>query len=272
MLESGGFMSELSFSTIDYKSMIRDFLLNFKRGAKKTYYEKVIKLAKSERKSLEVDFNDILKFNKELANAFLNNPSETLEIASSAIREIITRYTNNEGKPIVKYYLRLKNLKPISLNKIRSKHIQKLVEVEGFVSYVGKIKSLLTIGKFICDRCGSRNYVYQKNYEYTEPTSCVNPDCTNTTDFHLIESESYFVDYQEIRIKELEKNRPEGMAPVEMTVILIDDLVDKATLNDIVDVVGIVKGVPLIKSEIKKAIFDLYLDANNLTVVESFLR
>lgn len=70
----------------------------------------------------------------------------------------------------------------------------------------------------------------------------------------------------------MEKNRPEGMAPVEMTVILIDDLVDKATLNDIVDVVGIVKGVPLVKSEIKKAIFDLYLDANNLTVIESFLR
>ena len=266
-------MSELSFSTIDYKSMICDFLLNFKKGSKKIYHEKVNKLAKSEKKSLEVDFNDILKFNKDLANAFLVNPSEVLEIASSAIREIITSYlSSTEGKPIVKYYMRLKNLKPISLNKIRSKHIQKLVEVEGFVSYVGKIKSLLTIGTFICDRCGARNYVYQKNYEYTEPTSCVNPDCTNTTDFHLIESESYFVDYQEIRIKELEKNRPEGMAPVEMIVILIDDLVDKATLNDIVDVVGIVKSVPLIKSEIKKAIFDLYLDANNLTVIESFLR
>ena len=266
-------MSEMPFSTIDYKSMIRDFLLNFKKGKKKVYYDKIRELVKTGGKSLEVNFRDVLKFNKDLADAFLNNPTETLEIASSAIREIVTEHaTTLESRPIVKYYFRLKNLEPTSLNKIRSRHIQKLVEVEGFVSHVGKIKSLLTIGTFICDRCGARNYVYQKNFEYTEPTSCVNPDCSNTTDFHLIESESYFVDYQEIRIKELEKNRPEGMVPVEMTVILIDDLVDRATLNDIVDVVGIVKGVPLIKSDIKKAIFDLYLDANNLTVVESFLR
>ena len=269
-------MSEVTFSTIDYKSMIRDFLLNFKKGSKNLYYNKILKLIKSGGKSLEVDFRDVQKHNQKLANAFLSTPSETLEIASSAVREIITNITSKENesitKPIVKYYFRLKNLNSISLNKIRSRHIQKLVEVEGFVSYVGKIKSLLTIGTFICDRCGARNYVYQKNFEYTEPTRCVNPDCDNTTDFHLIEAESYFVDYQEIKIKELEKNRPEGMSPVEMTVILIDDLVDKATLNDIVDVVGIVKGVPLIKSEIRKAIFDLYLDANNLTVLESFLR
>ncbi len=211
--------------------------------------------------SMIVDFDDLLRFDPELAKITVNEPVKALSAASEALKNLIQIIDSEYANSVKNFYIRIKNLPlTIPLRKIRSSEIGKLIQIKGILTRASKVKPLLQIGAFKCASCGAITYKEQEEGLYSPPVVCRN--CGRKGPFKLVEDESTFIDWQNIRIQERPEELPAGQLPRFIDAILSEDLVDKARPGDRVTVVGILRSKPDTKTPGKLATFTTYIDVN----------
>ena len=78
----------------------------------------------------------------------------------------------------------------------------------------------------------------EQQFKYTQPSICRNPVCNNRSRFTLDVSKSRFVDFQKVRIQEIQSELPRGSIPRSLEIILRAETVERAQPGDRVDFVG----------------------------------
>ncbi|NMA44789.1 MAG: minichromosome maintenance protein MCM [Candidatus Diapherotrites archaeon] len=225
------------------------------------YRKEIEKMVESypEKRSLVLDFKALEKFDPLLADELLDNPDPVIEAAENAIRQVnIPSLQVEEFKP----HVRISNLpkdREIDLKDISSKHLNKMICVEGLMRQITDVLPKLILAVWKCRRCGNIYKIPQdRKTKLTQPNMC---EC-RSREFELLEDKSGFIDYQKIEIQEpLEKLKGNEQA-VYLKVFVSDDIVNKVAAGDKTKFVGILRLLPPDRE--KKNIYGKYLEVNYL--------
>jgi replicative DNA helicase Mcm len=215
-------------------------------------------------KTIYLSFDEIIAFSHSLADYILENPEEAIAMLEMALNELYME------KDLKVRFTSLPKTQEIMIREIRSKHIGKLLAIEGIVRQSSDVRPQVVNAVFECPSCGKKIEVLQLEKRFMEPSRCSN--CGRKKGFKVVER--HLVDAQRIVIEENPESLSGGEQPRRISVFLEDDLVEpkmeeKTTPGSRVKVIGILKEVPLpLKGGGKSTRFDLVIDANNIIPLE----
>jgi len=233
------------------------------------YTREILRLIRHypEKKSLEVDFGLLERYDYFLAENLLSHPDESLEAAHKALAAIdLPVVSEVKVKLNVRFY-NLPDTARLMISSIRSSEIGRIIVLEGIVRKATDVRPKLILGAFECQRCGHTMYVEQKDEALKEPYLC--ESCEQKSSYKLIVESSTFIDSQKILIQENLEDLKGGENPKQITVHLEDDLTGKITPGETVEVVGILRtAVRKLGKSSKSKVFEISLDANNSRAVQ----
>jgi len=214
-----------------------------------------------QKKSLDVDFKELEKFDYELADELIDNPDYLLEAAELAIQSVeVPALELEEFKPHVRLFNIPKD-REILVRDIGSEYLNKLISVEGVIRQITDALPKLKLATWQCKRCGNTYKTPQETQELKQPAFC---ECRHR-DFLLVQDQSEFVDYQKVQIQEpLEKLRGNEQASY-LDVYLGDDLVHRINAGDKVRFVGVLRLYP---AQAKKIVFGRFLETMHVEETE----
>jgi len=235
------------------------------------YQEEILKLARNypEERSLLIDYQDIERYNMELAHELLEKPDTVLAHAQKALAEIDLPIdpSPSSSKPWHEVHLRVKNLpEKIDIRELRSNHISHLIAIEGLVRKATEVRPKITNAAFQCMRCDHITYIPQRNGKFEEPLECENEECRRRGPFKLLQTESRFVDAQKIRLQESPENLRGGEQPQVLDINIDDDLAGMVAPGDRIIVNGILRSHQRVTQQGKSTYFDLVLDGVSIEV------
>jgi len=220
------------------------------------------------RKSLIIDFSEISKFDPEIAEFVLNEPTEAIQAIEIALEQF-----DIPEKVLQK--ARLRNLplsQQITIRNIRSLHLDTLISIEGIVRQSSDVRPQVVSAKFECPSCGNTISLLQTESKFREPTRC---SCGRRGRFRLISKE--LVDAQHLIIEESPEALEGGEQPKRLSIFLKEDLVEpkmekKTTPGSKVRIIGIVREIPItLRTGAQSTHFELAMDSNFIEPVqESF--
>ncbi len=226
--------------------------------------KKIEKLSRKypEKKSLEIDFNDLDRFDPQLADELLENPDACLEAAYEAMAEIdIPVLDQKKFKPHLRFY-NLPSERTINLKNIGAEHVGKLICVEGVVQQITEVLPKLKYALWRCTRCDATYKIPQTKNNVRAPNYCA--ECKQKN-FELIEDKSEFVDYQKITVQEpLEKLKGSEKA-TNLDIYVSDDMVNRITPGAKAKVTGIIRLIP---PKEKKTVYGRYLEGMHIEETE----
>ena len=230
------------------------------------YYAELLERINKGLSSLTIKFNDLAKFDPELAEALLDNPEETIKAAEIAIEGF------DLPVKVKDFRIRFSNLpesQKLMIRDIRSSHISKFIFTDGIVRQKSDVRPQVTSARFECPSCGNIISVLQLDNKFREPTRC---GCGRKGKFKLLSKE--MVDAQRIVLEEAPDNLDGGEQPKRMDIFLKHDLVSplsdkKTNPGTRIKIVGITKEIPITLKEGGQSIrFDLLIEANCIEAVE----
>ncbi|MFW9922000.1 MAG: ATP-binding protein [Candidatus Thorarchaeota archaeon] len=254
--------------TTDPVAAFNEFIREYRNDTGNYLYrEKVQKMTVEGDISLIIDFNDVIKFNPELARKTIDEPKEFIQQGHRAVAEVVEIEDSDYAFNIRDFFIRFYNLsesETIPLREIRADHVGKLIMLNGIITRATVVKPLLVEGFFQCIQCNEIMIVPQEEGRYSPPHHCENPGCGRAGPFKLLNEESKFVDWQKITIQERPEDLPPGQMPRSVTVLLTNDLVDTVRPGDRVSCIGVLQSVPDFsqKSIGKLATFHVNMHAN----------
>ncbi|MEM4262169.1 MAG: minichromosome maintenance protein MCM [Thermoplasmata archaeon] len=218
-------------------------------------------------RSYNVEFSQVERFNPDLVQYLLSNPSESLEAAEEAIQEIIPP----EKKGIARIHFRILKLPRdtrVEIRKIRAEHLGKFISVEGLVRKATEVRPRLVTAKFKCMRCGKELFLEQDGMQFREPLEC-DPQqggCgrgAGSTRFKLITEESVFVDTQKIEIQEAPEGLRGGAEPQRLVAFAEDDITGHIFPGDRVVLNGTLRSAQKTGAQTRSTLFDINLELNS---------
>ena len=253
------------------------FISTYKDSKGNTVYlKKINEMISYRKKSLYVDYNDLILFDMTFATLFIQKTNDLLPLLNNALYEYITSLDPSFAEDVDKVFVRIYNLpRTVTLRAIRSALANKLIAVEGIVTKMSDVKQRLVKGTFkhLDPNC-NQEFVYPDQDTFGElietPTVC--PVCGKTGRFKLVPEKSTFVDYQRIIIQEKPEDTPSGQMPRKLEVVLEEDLVDTVRPGDRVKIVGMieVKQEALIKRG-ASSVFSFQMKAHSVEVSQRVL-
>jgi replicative DNA helicase Mcm len=248
-----------------------DFYKSFKTEAGDLkYLLKIDEMPLLGTRSIVVDYDDLLSFNKELAERLIIKPYEILKAGSDAIYDVmITVNPDYAGKaqPFNPRFRRLPD--SLKLRAIRNEHMGKLQMVDGIVTRATAVKQRIIKAEFKCKDCGFVRVEEQTAGIFYQPQKCSGPNCGKTNTLELQIQNSTFLDTQHFTLQEKPEELPSGQLPRSVEVTVEGDIVDTARPGDRVAVTGILVGrQDFTRSGAKLSMFTPLLDCNWADVSE----
>ena len=234
------------------------------------YRKSLSQMAIAGKSSVIVEFEDLLAFDQNLAEKILEEPEEYLTHANNAAYAQLQIEDPEYAEKNETINVRIVHLlEATPLRKLGSKHIGKLVMIEGIVVRSTPVRPMVMQAAFRCKRCGEITRVEETGQFLRAPFVCSNPSCRAKGPFDFIQEESTFVDSQDLRVQERPEDLPPGQLPRALNVKLVgSEIVDVARPGDHVSIVGIVRAVaPTLPKVGKLRTFILHLDANSIEVL-----
>lgn len=212
---------------------------------------------------VRVDFPDLASFEPELAEVLLDYPEDGVRAAEISIENIDLPLDKDKKKLFRVRFRNLPETQQINIKNIRSKHIGRMIEIEGIVRQKSDVRPQVTTARFECPSCGHEISVLQLDEKFKEPTRC---GCGRKGKFRLINKE--LVDAQGIVLEESPESLEGGEQPKRMNILLKEDLVSpiserRTNPGSRIAVVGIIKEVPIIlRTGGQSTKFELIVEAN----------
>ena len=235
----------------------------------RNYYREAIgQLAQqypNEKRSLLVDYDDLYRFDADLAEDYLDQPDQLQEYAEEALR----LYDLPADVKLGQAHVRIEHLpseKNVDIRDIRvhDDHIGKLIAVSGIVRKATDVRPKITEAAFECQRCGTMTYIPQSDGNFQEPHEC--QGCERQGPFRVNFDQSEFVDSQKVRIQESPEGLRGGETPQSIDVNLEDDVTGRVTAGDQVTMVGVLHIEQMGNDREKSPVFDLYMDGVSLKI------
>jgi replicative DNA helicase Mcm len=250
--------------TVDPQERFQDF---FKT---ENYRQRISQMAVTGKRSLIVNFEDLLDFDQRLADRLLEKPDEFLRHADNgayAQLQIEDPEYAEKTTAVDVRIVQLPQAKP--LRKLGSQQIGRLVMIEGIVVRSSPVRPMVMQAAFRCKRCGTMNHINQTGTFLRAPFACSSPECGSKGPFEFVQEESSFIDSQDLRVQERPEDLPPGHLPRTLNIKLIGtEIVDLARPGDHVSIVGQVRALPPTLPGVGKLrAFALHLDANSVEVL-----
>jgi len=240
------------------QKLFQDFLEECPRDSDvKKYLPQAKELARPERNTLIVDFVDVEKHDERLKNAIHEQLYRLHPFLCNAVKNFVkdnhnSGSTNGDGEksqaqiPANKeFYIAFENVSnTCKLRDLSSAKIGSLMSITAQVTRTHPVHPELVSGTFTCLDCQTVIKNVQQQFKYTQPTSCKNPQCSNRMKFVLDLNNSKFVDFQKVRIQEVQSELPRGCIPRSLEVILRAECVEKTQAGDRCDFIGTLIVVP----------------------------
>ena len=247
-------------------------ILKIKEFLESYYKDEIARIISEGKRSLVISFEDLQKFDKELAEELLENPEDILEYFKQVLKELIQKYTLEEPKK--EYYVRVKDIpREIRIRDIRSEHIGKLIQIEGIIKLASEVRPMVIAVKYKHDlpECQAEFWYPQYGFKIEKPKIC--PVCKKSSG-KFIEIAKKFIDTQRLLIEEPPDVLEGGEQPRRINVFLRDDLcepkMERRTLpGNRVKIVGIPKEIPLQSKQ--GTLYDIVIEAIYIETVEKSL-
>jgi replicative DNA helicase Mcm len=216
-------------------------------------------------RALTIDWHTLTQHNDSLATDVLQAPAEHVcrEFGTTsqpaAIAGLTSLSAGSSQLPAAR--VRVANLpdsETYDVGELRTRHLDRLVAVQGEVTATEPVEPLLTMGVFVCHRCGAEHELPRQEYgDLIEPYECEN--CERQGPFTLNRDRSTLVDFQELTLIPADTNRND---PPTLPVYLRADLCDRVGTHDIVTVVGVYDTLPMQLQQDSR--LSVYIEANNI--------
>jgi len=209
----------------------------------------------NEQKSLYIDWQDLYKFDPNLADDFRNKPQQLREYAEEALR----LYDLPVDVSLGQAHVRVRGLpERTDIRDIRADHRGMLIAVQGIVRKATNVRPKITTAAFECQRCGTLTRIPQEGGDFQEPHEC--QGCERQGPFRINYDQSEFIDAQKLRVQESPEGLRGGETPQSIDVNIEDDITGEVTAGDHVEVTGILKLEQQVSDREKSAMFDVYMD------------
>ncbi len=215
-------------------------------------------------KVVSIDFDNFSGHSPKLAENLIDRPEETIQLLEVALEEL--EYAPNDARV---RFTSIEKRQEFYIRHIRSKHLGKMIALEGIVRQATEVRPLVTNAKFECPSCGTIISVLQIDKKFKEPSRC---SCGRRGGFKEISKD--MVDAQVLTIEEASDNLHGGEQPKRMTIFLKEDLVDpnmemRTTPGSRIKVIGILKEIAITSSSgAMLTRFDLAVESNNIIPLE----
>ncbi|XKL61051.1 hypothetical protein PGB90_008108 [Kerria lacca] len=225
------------------QKMFQDFLEEFREDTEIKYLEPCSELQKMERNSLEVSFDDVEKYNQNLATTIIEEYYRVYPYLCQALANVVKdRSEENIKKEYFISFIDFPNL--CKIRELKSSDVGTLIKISGQVVRTHPVHPELISGTFTCLDCRTIIYGVEQQFKFTQPTICRNPVCNNRRRFQLEIEKSIFVDFQKIKIQEIQSELPRGCIPRSIDVILRAEIVETVQGGDQYDFTGTLVAVP----------------------------
>jgi len=243
-------------------SPIVDDFIAFFRGF---YSDEISELAQqypSEQRSLHIDFKDLVVYDHDLADNYIEEPDQMREYAEQALLDFDLPYDVKLERAHVRVY-NLPETVDIRDFRVHDEHVGQLISIEGIVRKTTDVAPKIVNGAFECEHCKTLNHLYQIDSSFSEPHEC--QGCERQGPFNINFDQSDFIDSQQLRIQETPETLRGGETPRDIDVSLEDDLTGKVTPGSRVTVTGVLH-IEESTADKDSTFFDMYIDGVSLTV------
>ncbi|WP_459193588.1 minichromosome maintenance protein MCM [Halosimplex sp. J119] len=215
----------------------------------------------TEQKSLYLDWQDIYRFDPDLADDVRNHPEELREYAEEALR----LYDLPVDVKLGQAHVRIHNLPDSTdIRELRADHRGQLISVQGIVRKATDVKPKITQAAFECQRCGTLTRIPQQTGDFQEPHEC--QGCERQGPFRINFDQSEFIDAQKIRVQESPEGLRGGETPQNIDVNIEDDITGEVTAGDHVRVSGVLKLDQQGSDQDQSPMFDTYMDGFSVEI------
>ncbi|MHB9287334.1 minichromosome maintenance protein MCM [Halobacteriales archaeon Cl-PHB] len=215
----------------------------------------------SEAKSLFVDWDDLYKFDPDLADDFRSQPEQLREYAEEALR----LYDLPVDVSLGQAHVRITNVpEKTEIRDIRADQRGNLIAVQGIVRKATNVRPKITNAAFECQRCGTLTRIPQQTGDFQEPHEC--QGCERQGPFRINFDQSEFIDAQKIRVQESPEGLRGGETPQSIDVNIEDDICGEVTAGDHVTVTGILKLDQQGNDREKSSMFEVYMDGMTVEI------
>ncbi len=209
------------------------------------------------QKSLVIDYEDLEKYDRELADLLVKQPDNLIEAAERSLvqtQEVTfkTAHPDMAFEPHVRFF-NLPGPGPM-IQDISSKNIKELISIKGVITKRAEIKHKVKVAVYKCQMCDAHMKVPMTK-RMPVPQVC---DSCKRKALKLEEDECYFVDMQRAEAQELLERLKGGSPAAHIQLLLEDDLVNTLTPGDTVEITGIMRIRPDIKSRAKTESAQVY--------------
>lgn len=237
-----------------FLSFLREYEVeeNSQEGSSFYYQNEVEKMKTNKRTTLYIDCQHFYK--EKYLELFLEvrtNYYRFESIMCLAVQNFIKDLFPDFGKTNHFYVGFLNMTEMHCIRDMKSSELGKLIAIKGTVTKSSEVRPELLFGQFLCEECNKPSQIIAQQFVYTEPKFCITPGCGNKSRFQLIKENSKYVDWQKIKIQELDSDLPAGSTPRSIDVILRNEQVEKAQPGDRAVIIGTLIVVPDVVSMIK---------------------
>ncbi|MEM4195141.1 MAG: minichromosome maintenance protein MCM [Candidatus Anstonellales archaeon] len=208
------------------------------------------------KRSLEIDYRDVEKYDPSLADLLINEPDSVIKAAEEKIQEMeFALPTEMKFAPHVRFY----NLpgSDMLIEQIDSKMINKLITFKGIITRRAEVMHRVSVAVYKCQAC-DEIIRFHVTREFAPPTKC--PICKKGNLVQIID-ESKFVDLQRAEIQDLLERVRGGTPAAKLHIVMEDDIVNSIVPGENVEITGILRLMPPLKTTGKRElIFSRYLD------------
>ncbi|RZV12194.1 replicative DNA helicase Mcm [Natrinema hispanicum] len=235
----------------------------------RNYYDNEIKqLAQrypNEQRSLHVDWQDLYRFEPDLADDFIAQPEQLQRYAEEALRLYDLPIDVSLGQA----HVRIRNLPETEspeIREIRAPDMNSLVQVHGIVRKATDVRPKIEEAAFECQLCGTLTRVPQSSGDFQEPHEC--QGCERQGPFRINFDQSEFVDSQKLRIQESPEGLRGGETPQSLDVHIEDDITGEVTPGDHVSATGVLRLEQQGDNQDKSPVFDFYMEGMSVDIDE----
>lgn len=236
------------------------------------YYRDEIGLIAKEpndRESLWIDYNDLWRFNTDIADDLRNNPEGVMEHLTEAV-DMVDVPLDVDLSHVTVRVSGLNDEHVYSPGEIRKEQGGQFVGIHGVLERVTSTSDMPETLVFNCQRCGTETTIPQTptQDEIQEPHEC--RGCDRQGPFRILEGKSEWSDYAKLRIQ----SRPDSEQDGKITGYVLNDLIDEGgeggligRAGEPVTIYGEVKRVQKGGRGENQLLFDHFVKVNSIEFV-----
>ena len=250
---------------------LESFLLAYKdRDGNYKYFDRINNMMASNTTFIVVDYIDLDRNKPELTKLITDTPDDMFDAFNKAVYSILREIHYDYAEEIKdKIKVRIGNYSvQKGLREINADVINKLISVPGMVVRTSEIKPLAKKIAYACLNCNTLNEAQLKGLTLKKPMRCT--QCSEK-ELEMDPENSYFTDFQLVRIQELPEDLPAGQLPHYVEVTVMDDLVDRCRPGDRVLLTGIVRIEQEQSLQVRTSLFRLRMEGNNIEFLGGIL-